>query len=154
MQRFVPVYPASVLAGPVLVRTYIHTYIHTRPRARTRLLATHHRPSVLYILLYAARFRLPPVPFRNITLRASSWFSRVSKHAVIKGLHWRHRLCLRVSLCLTRPPRAEWAVITIVHPSPCSNTFNNPFNLTDFRLLPPLNFSGQMPRLSSPYRYC
>lgn len=48
-----------------------------------------HRPSVLYILLYAARFRLPPVPFRNITLRASSWFSRVSKHAVIKGLHWR-----------------------------------------------------------------
>ena len=34
MQRFVPVYPASVLAGPVLVRTYIHTYIHTYIRTR------------------------------------------------------------------------------------------------------------------------
>lgn len=75
----------SCISLPVLV------HIDTRPRGRTRLRAitSSHRPSVVYILLYAARFRLPPVPFRNITLRASSWFSRVSKHAVIKGLHWR-----------------------------------------------------------------
>lgn len=47
--------------------------LHISPASRLRASAPPSRstrPRSLYILLYAARFRLPAPPFRNITLRA------------------------------------------------------------------------------------